>query len=162
MSDSCHGNRAGGCRGHVLASVLSATWQRCRVHTIRTQLRIGSVRAVTAGLAGGYWDDMANLQAAFADDDALDDELQDRLLVGKGRLVEAGTHARAVLSALVPEALRCMRGQDRSGRCHDIHRNASAFGKADAAGGGGDDLVVTTARTEEIAQFTVLAAEAPG
>ena len=38
---------------------------------------------------------MANLQAAFADDDALDDELQDRLLVGKGRLVKAGTHARA-------------------------------------------------------------------
>ena len=34
-------------------------------------------------------DDMADLQAALVDDDALDDELQDRLLVGKARLVEA-------------------------------------------------------------------------
>ena len=36
---------------------------------------------------------MADLQTAVADDDALDDELQDRLLVGERRLVQAGVNA---------------------------------------------------------------------
>jgi len=58
--------------------------QRCWMHTIRTQLRIGLDRAVAARLRGAQWDDMADLQTAVADDDALDDELQDRLLVGEG------------------------------------------------------------------------------
>jgi len=38
---------------------------------------------------------MADLQAAVADDDALDDELQDRLLVGERRLVQAPAYAAA-------------------------------------------------------------------
>src|SRR3954471_17349063 len=42
---------------------------------------------------GAQWDDMAGLQTAVADDDALDDELQDRLLVGKRRFVQAGVNA---------------------------------------------------------------------
>ena len=38
---------------------------------------------------------MADRQAAGADDDALDDELQDRLLVGEARLVQAPVNASA-------------------------------------------------------------------
>ena len=49
-----------------------------------------------------------------------------------------------------------------SGILHDVERNAGAFTKAGAAGGGGDDLVVTAAGTKEIAEFTMLAAEALG
>ncbi len=77
ISDAHEGLKA------AITKILSATWQRCRVHTIRTQWRIGSVRAVTAGRVGGQWDDMADLQAAVVDDDALDDQLQDCLLVGE-------------------------------------------------------------------------------
>ena len=36
----------------AVAKLLHATWQRCRVHTIRTQLRGGSVWSVAAGLRG--------------------------------------------------------------------------------------------------------------
>src|SRR5690242_10967407 len=69
----------------ALEAIFPATrHQRCWVHTIRTQLRIGLDRAVAARLRGAQWDDMADLQTAVADDDALDDELQDRLLVGEG------------------------------------------------------------------------------
>ena len=80
---------------HAIARVLGATWQRCRVHTIRTQVRGGSVWTVAAGLRGTQRDDMADLQAAVADDDALDDELQDRLLVGERRLAQAPVNAGA-------------------------------------------------------------------
>ncbi len=89
ISDAHEGLKA------AIGKILSATWQRCRVQTIRTQLRVGHIWALAAGLVGGQRDDMTDLQAAFADDDALDHELQDRLLVGKRRLAEAGTHARA-------------------------------------------------------------------
>src|SRR5215208_5827933 len=67
--------------------------QRCWVHTIRTQLRSGLPWAVSARLRGAQWDDMADLQTTVADDDTLDDELQDRLLVGERRLVQAGVNA---------------------------------------------------------------------
>src|SRR3954465_943892 len=68
--------------------------QRCWVHTIRTQSPGGLHWTVVAGLGRGtQWDDMADLQTAVADDDALDDELQDRLLVGERRLVQAGVNA---------------------------------------------------------------------
>ena len=89
ISDAHEGLKA------AIRRVTGASWQRCRVQTIRTQLRMGDIWAVASGLVGGQRDDMTDLQAAFADDDALDDELQDRLLVGKSRLVEAGTHTRA-------------------------------------------------------------------
>ncbi len=45
---------------------------------------------------------------------------------------------------------------------HDPERNSGAFCEAEAAEGGGDCLVVTAARTEEIAKFAVLPAEAMG
>src|SRR5215208_716061 len=66
-----------------------ASW----AHTIRTQLRSGLPWAVSARLRGAQWDDMADLQTTVADDDTLDDELQDRLLVGERRLVQAGVNA---------------------------------------------------------------------
>ena len=79
----------------AIARVLGATWQRCRVHTIRTQLRGAPALTFAAGLRGTQRDDMAYLQAAVADDDALDDELQDRLLVGERRLAQAPVNAGA-------------------------------------------------------------------
>jgi transposase-like protein len=77
----------------AVAKVLRATWQRCRVHTIRTQLRMWGGNAAAAWLAGGEWDDMPDLQAAITDDDALDDQLQDRLSVGKAGILQARAHA---------------------------------------------------------------------
>ena len=52
-------------------------------------MRSGLPWAVSARLRGAQWDDMADLQTAVADDDALDDELQDRLLVGERRRFQA-------------------------------------------------------------------------
>ncbi len=71
------------------------TLQICIVHTIRTQLRVGDMRAVAARLVSRQRNDMADLQAVFADDDALDDQLQDRLLFEECRFIEAGRYARA-------------------------------------------------------------------
>jgi len=41
------------------------------------------------------WNDMTDLKATVAHDDALDDKLQDRLLVGKSRRVQARVDAMA-------------------------------------------------------------------
>src|SRR3954466_5509317 len=80
----------------AIRRVLGATWQRCRVHTIRTQSTIRLVgRPVPAWRWAAQGDDMADLQAAVADDDALDDELQDRLLVGERRRLQAPADAGA-------------------------------------------------------------------
>src|SRR5829696_1834966 len=82
----------------ILAVFPEATVQTCVVHTIRTQsLGGGRGRAIAARPRRAQGDDMADLQAAVADDDALDHQLQDRLLVGEARLVEAATHAAAEL-----------------------------------------------------------------
>src|SRR4051794_39602727 len=80
-------------RGDALFAHLARPTQRFHAHTIRTQLRSGLPWAASARLRGAQWDDMADLQTAVADDDALDDELQDRLLVGKRRFVQAGVNA---------------------------------------------------------------------
>jgi putative transposase len=89
ISDAHEGLKA------AVAKVLRATWQRCRVHTIRTQLRLPDGNTAAAWLAGGEWDDMPDLQAAVADDDALDHQLQDRLSVGEAGVLQARTHAGA-------------------------------------------------------------------
>src|SRR3954463_7685522 len=68
---------------------------RCAVHTIRTQSTIRLREALTPRRGAAQGDDMADLQAAIADDDALDDELQDRLLLGQRRLVQAAADAAA-------------------------------------------------------------------
>src|SRR4051812_46125918 len=70
--------------------------QRCWVHTIRTQSPDGLPGTVVTGLR--RWtqgDDMADLKATVAHDDALDDKLQDRLLVGERRPVQARVDAIA-------------------------------------------------------------------
>ena len=90
ISDAHEGLKA------AIRRVMGASWQRCRVHTIRTQLRVGAGRTVAAGLQRrAEWDNMAYLQAAVADDDALDDELQHRLLVGKRRGLQPALDAGA-------------------------------------------------------------------
>jgi putative transposase len=89
VSDAHEGLKA------AVTKVLRATWQRCRVHTIRTQSRFRGRCAAAVWLAGGEWNDMADLQAAVADDDALDDQLQDRLLVGEAGILQARAHAGA-------------------------------------------------------------------
>src|SRR4051812_37777783 len=83
-----------------LERALAALWpevpaQRCAVHTIRTQSTIRLREALTPRRGAAQGDDMADLQAAIADDDALDDELQDRLLLGQRRLVQAAADAGA-------------------------------------------------------------------
>ena len=72
----------------AIAKVPGATWQRCRAHTIRTQSTVCPPGSLTTGRWAVQRDDMADLQAALVNDDALDDEPQDRLLVGEARLVE--------------------------------------------------------------------------
>jgi transposase-like protein len=89
VSDAHEGLKA------AIARVLGATWQRCRVHTIRTQSRFRRRGAAAVWLAGGEWNDMTDLQAAIADDDALDDQLQDRLLVGEAGILQARAHTGA-------------------------------------------------------------------
>src|SRR4051795_1004341 len=86
--------------GKGLEAALAAVWddvpvQRCAVHTIRTQSTVRLREALTPRRGAAQGDDMADLQAAIADDDALDDELQDRLLVGQRRLVQAAADAGA-------------------------------------------------------------------
>jgi putative transposase len=77
-----------------------ATVQTCIVHTIRTQSAVGPCQAVVAWAVGGSrrWaqrDNMMDLEAAVADDDAFDDELQDRLFVGERHRVQARADALA-------------------------------------------------------------------
>jgi transposase-like protein len=74
----------------AIRRVLGATWQRCRVHTIRTQSTIG-LRFDARGRAAQR-DDMADLQAVLVDDDPLDDEAQDGLPVGEAGVVEPASH----------------------------------------------------------------------
>src|SRR3954447_15350494 len=76
-----------------LERALAALWpevptQRCTVHTIRTQSTVCPPGSLTTGRWAVQRDDMTDLQAALVNDDALDDEPQDRLLVGEARLVE--------------------------------------------------------------------------
>lgn len=50
--------------------------------------------------------------------------------------------------------------RDLSSGLHDGERTLCRGGETGTAEGGGDDLVVTTARTEEVAEFAVLVTEA--
>jgi hypothetical protein len=49
---------------------------------------------------------MADLQPAVADDDALDQQLQDRLLVGEACLIEAGVDVAAERRQVGADCLR--------------------------------------------------------
>jgi putative transposase len=79
----------------ITAVFPEATVQTCIVHTIRTQSIVRLREALTPRRGAAQRDDMADLQAAIADDDALDDELQDRLLLGQRRLVQTAADAGA-------------------------------------------------------------------
>ncbi|HET6519921.1 MAG TPA: IS256 family transposase, partial [Geminicoccaceae bacterium] len=79
----------------AIRRVLGATWQRCRVHTIRTQSTVRFCGAIAARRRVAQRDDMADLQAGVVDEDALDHELQDGLLGGERGVVEPAAHARA-------------------------------------------------------------------
>jgi Transposase, Mutator family len=83
-----------------LERALATLWpsvptQRCTVHTIRTQFPGELPGSIATRLWGLQGDDMADLQAAVANDDALDHQLQDRLLVGEARLGETAPYAGA-------------------------------------------------------------------
>ena len=92
VSDAHEGIKA------AVVKVLCASWQRCRVHTIRTQSTTGLIgRSMPARWRAVQRNDMADLQAAFMNDDALDDELQDGLLVGEARRVEAAAEGGQVV-----------------------------------------------------------------
>ena len=55
----------------AIRRVMGATWQRCRVHTIRTQSAVRFGEAPTPRRSTVQRDDMADLQAALVHDDAL-------------------------------------------------------------------------------------------
>ena len=71
---------------------VGAGWQRCRVHTIRTQSHNRwPGRRWSLGRAAER-NDMADLQPVVVDDYTLDEELQDRLLVLEGGLGQPAAH----------------------------------------------------------------------
>ena len=61
----------------------STTWIGYKVHTIRTQSTIRPRRVLAPRRRAAQRDDMADLQAVLVNNDALDDELQNRLLLGQ-------------------------------------------------------------------------------
>ena len=76
----------------IEAILQGAVWQRCRVHTIRTQ----SPDCLTAGRrAVAEWDHVADLQRMFSDDDALDEQVQQHLPLFKRGFGEARADALA-------------------------------------------------------------------
>jgi len=80
--------------------------QRCTVHTIRTQSRSFRRRwAVAARRWGTQWDNMADLQTAFADDDAVDHQLQDGLPLRQGSIGQAAANAIAERRHVGPHRL---------------------------------------------------------
>ena len=48
----------------------------------------------------------------------------------------------------------------KSGVLHDVERNSSGFADAGMMGGSGDGWIVEATRSEEVAKFAVLAADA--
>src|SRR5215212_9840575 len=79
----------------ITAVFPQATVQTCIVQTIRTQSTIFGRDVRPPGRRIAQRDDMADLQTVLMNDDALDDELQDGLLVGEAGLVQAVVQARA-------------------------------------------------------------------
>ena len=90
----------------ITAVFPQAQVQTCIVHTIRTQSAVRLGEAPTPRRWTVQRDDMADLQAALVHDDALDDELQNRLSVGKARLPEAAAHTLAEGGQVAQHRLR--------------------------------------------------------
>jgi len=108
ISDAHEGLKA------AIRRVLGATWQRCRVHTIRTQSSNWVSSALTSRRRAAQGNDMMDLQAAVVDDDAFDDQLQESLSVHKRGILQPDLnplaerpqigHHRLCLAALVAQA----------------------------------------------------------
>ena len=82
ISDAHEGLKA------AISKVLSgATWQRCRVHTIRTQSAIRRTLATQRHVALQR-DHMADLQGVLAHYNALDQQLQERLFLGEAEMIQ--------------------------------------------------------------------------
>src|SRR4051794_22527802 len=90
----------------ITAVFPQAQVQTCIVHTIRTQSAVRLGEAPTPRRWAVQRDDMADLQAALVHDDALDDELQNRLSVDKARLPEAAAHTLAEGGQVAQHRLR--------------------------------------------------------
>ena len=95
-----------GLKRAIAATLHGAGWQRCRVHTVRTQSRNSRRPQVgcwcRAGRGGSgrravraQWDDVTHLQVVVVDDATVDQQRQDGLLVGHRSVGEAGAHPRA-------------------------------------------------------------------
>ena len=65
----------------------ATVWSGYKVHTIRTQLTICPRGVLAPRRRAAQRDDVADLQVVLMDDDALDDELQDCLLLGERGVV---------------------------------------------------------------------------
>ena len=89
------------CDGYAAYKSVSATGAGptlafCWAHTIRTQSRDGQAGAATGiGARLRQRDDMLDLDAVVVHDDALDDQLQDRLPLGDARGLQPGGDPRA-------------------------------------------------------------------
>jgi putative transposase len=88
-----------GLKGAIAAVLHGASWQRCRVHSIRTQSqarrRTGRVGVLSARRRRAERDDVADLERVVADHDALDQQLQDGLPLVEADRVEPTPHAVA-------------------------------------------------------------------
>jgi hypothetical protein len=74
--------------------VQGASWQRCRVHTIRTQSPDWlTERACIRRRAVNEREHVADLQRILADDDAVDEQIQQLLLVVKAGVGQPRTDA---------------------------------------------------------------------
>jgi len=84
-----------GLKAAIAAVLQGASWQRCRVHTSRTQSAIRGCRSSYMRRRPVQRDDVADLQRVLAHDNALNQELQDRLLVGEAGVLESTADPRA-------------------------------------------------------------------
>jgi putative transposase len=76
-----------GLKGAIAAVLQGASWQRCRTHTIRTQSPDRLTRRVVhRGRTVAERDHVTDLQRMFPDNDALDEQIQQRLFVFEGGL----------------------------------------------------------------------------
>ena len=77
-----------GLKGAIEVVLQGASWQRCRVHTIRTQSGFGRCRRT---YRAPWWavqgDDVAYLQGVLPNNNALDQKLQDGLLLLEGGIL---------------------------------------------------------------------------
>jgi len=84
---------------------VGTNWTGYMVHTIRTQSTIRPRRILAPQRRAAQRDDMADLQVVLVNDDALDDELQDCLLLGERGFVQPAAHAFAERGQVEQELL---------------------------------------------------------